>query len=141
MWPHRFHIMALLITQCGTHKKGKQPKIDKFVWSDKMQEAFKKTKVLIAVDTMSAYPDHNKRFDIYTDPSDCQLGAVPIQEDRPVAYYSKKLNSAQLNYTTMEKELLSIVMNLKEFRSMLLGAEIVVHPDHRNLTFDNLMTQ
>jgi hypothetical protein len=135
MWSSCAHILKTLTDQSGLKKKAL------IKWTNDMQKAFDKMRLLMAADALAAYPDHNKRFDIYTDASDLQLGACLIQEGRPVAYFSRKLTKSQQNYTTMEKDMLSIVATFEEFRGMLLGVDIHVFTDHKNLTFDTLKTQ
>jgi RNase H-like domain found in reverse transcriptase len=47
-----------------------------------------------------------------------------MQEEKPLAFYSQKLNKAQRNYKAGEQELLSIVETLKEFRNILFGQQL-----------------
>ncbi len=82
---------------------------------------------------MLAYPDFSKPFDIYTDASTKQLGAVITQDNRPIAFISRKLSDAQSKYTITELELLAIVETLKEFNGMLWGQRINVYTDHNIL--------
>ena len=82
-------------------------------WNDGCETAFIELKRLIAQETLLAYPNFNKKFTIHTDASDFQLGAVISQDGKPIAFYSRKLTSAQMNYTTTEKELLVLLKLLK----------------------------
>ena len=90
---------------------------------------------------MLAYPDFSKTFVIHTDASHYQLGGVISQDGKPIAFYSRKLNDAQTRYTTTERELLSIVETLKAYRNILLGHDIVVHTDHKNLVYKTFNTE
>jgi len=71
-----------------------------------------------------------------SDASHYQLGAVVSQDGKQIAFFSRKLNPAQTRYTTTERELLSIIVEtLKEYRNILLGQEIEVFTDHKNLVY------
>jgi hypothetical protein len=59
----------------------------------------------------------------------------------PIASYSRKLNPAQRNYTTMEKELLSIVETSQHYRYILLVGHCTFHCDHKNLGFQNFKSE
>jgi hypothetical protein len=62
-----------------------------------------------------AYPDFTEPFEMYTDASTMQLGAVIIQGTRPIAFFSRKLSVMQTKYSVTKIELLAIVETLKEF--------------------------
>ena len=96
---------------------------------------------MIGREVLLAYQDFNAPFEIHTDASKLQIGAVIYQQGKPIAFYSRKMNSAQQNYTTTEKEILSVMANLKEFRNILLGHQITVYNDHKNLTYKTFNTE
>ncbi|MFM8622678.1 MAG: pol polyprotein, partial [Holophagaceae bacterium] len=132
MWRRRSHVLAPLTALCSETKK--------FVWGPEQRQAFLEAKKILSKEAILAFPDFSKKFEIYTDASKYQLGAVITQDGRPLAFYSRKLNDAQTRYTTTERELLSIVETLKEFRNILLGQTIVVYTDHKNLIYNDLQT-
>ena len=132
MWKRRSHILAPLTAITSAKSTWK--------WGAEQEESYNTIKRVIAQEVLLAYPDFNVPFDVHTDASDLQLGAVISQNGRPIAFYSRKLNKSQRNYTTTERELLAIVETLKEFQNILLGHDIKVHTDHKNLTYKNFNT-
>ncbi len=133
MWIRRSDVLAPLSKLTS--------KTVKWQWTTVEQKAFDTMKRIIARETLLVYPDFNQPFIIYTDASHTQLGAVISQNNKPIAFYSRKLNPAQTRYTTTERELLSIVETLKEFRNILLGHRIKIYTDHKNLTYVNFNTE
>jgi hypothetical protein len=133
VYPKRSELIRGLTKIAGSKKK--------FTWGPEQQQSFEAVKRVIAPDTMLTFPDFTKPFEIHTDASHTQLGGIISQEGKPLALFSRTLNSAQTRYTTTDRELLSIVETLKEYRNILLGHEIIVYTDHKNLTFKQYNTE
>eukprot|EP00644_Phytophthora_capsici_P003335 jgi/Phyca11/103147/e_gw1.7.1115.1 len=96
---------------------------------------------MVAQQVWLQYPDFNLPFEVYTDVSAHQLGGVIMQQGKLLAFWSKKCNQTQEQYTMNKKELLSIVEMLREFSTILWGREIKVYTDHKNsveATFRNM---
>jgi hypothetical protein len=129
-----------LVGECGETKTTRMNKTKKqpWRWDSIHQQAFDNVKGAIAKETVLAYPDFSKPFVIYMDASSMQLGAVITQDNRLIAFFSRKLSKTQQKYSVTEIELLAIVETLKEFKGMLWGQNIMVYTDHKNLPRDAL---
>ena len=112
----------------------------KYNWKDEHQNSFDAIKRVIGREVLFAYPDFNAPFEIHTDASKLKIGAVISQKGKPIVFYSRNMNIAQQNYTTAEKELLSKVETLKEFRNILLGHQITVYTDYKKLSSNHFNT-
>ena len=96
-------------------------------WNSIHQIAFDNVKTTIAKEVVLAYPDFTKSFGIYTDASTKQLGSVITQDNRPIAFLSRKLSGAQSKYTVTKLELLAIVETLKEFNGIVGTTDKCLH--------------
>ena len=99
------------------------------------QRAFDSVKSLFVNAPVLRLPDFDRPFTVVTNASDYGIGGVLLQEAHPLAFESRKLNSAELNYTTTEKELLAIVHALRTWRCYLEGFEFTAVTDHNPLVF------
>lgn len=106
-----------------------------WVWNPDHLHSFEEVKKALISAPVLALPDLEKPFVVVADASRFGTGAVLLQEDRPVAYYSHKMNSAESNYHTTEQELLGVVLALREWRCYLLGSPFTVITDHKANTY------
>ncbi|GFH13524.1 uncharacterized protein HaLaN_09424 [Haematococcus lacustris] len=95
-----------------------------FVWTPSCQAAFGGVKHSLTSAPVLALLDFTKPFELVVDASFDGIGAVLQQEGRPLAYHSRKLSSAERNYTTGEQELLAVHDALQVWRCYLEGSEV-----------------
>ena len=79
------------------------------------------------------YFDPKKVTVFQVDASSKGLGAVLIEEDKPVAFASKALNEAESRYANIEREMQAVVYGYKRFYTFLFRRQFTVHTDHKPL--------
>ncbi|GLB37179.1 putative chromo (CHRromatin Organisation MOdifier) domain containing protein [Lyophyllum shimeji] len=114
-----------------------------WTWGSGQQDAFDSLKRAITSKPVLIFPDNDRPFRVEADSSDFATGAVLSQQSpedekwHPVAFYSKSLNAVERNYEIHDKEMLSIICALEEWRHFLEGArhKVEIYTDHKNLQY------
>lgn len=113
----------------------------KFVWQGVHEKSFVALKAEMVNAVELKYPDPYARYKLFTDASDIGLGAVLTQydeelnEERPICFLLRKLVPAEVNYPTVEKELLAVVYALKKLRKYLLDKEFDLYTDNTTVRY------
>lgn len=110
----------------------------RFHWSKECQESFEKVKLLMCSEPILKIFDPESQIVIYTDASKKGVGAVLKQknengQDKPVAYFSKKLSESQKKRKPIYLECLAVVEAVKYWQHWLMGKEFLVYSDHKPL--------
>ena len=104
-----------------------------WAWESEQQDAFKAIKQIITTFPVLAYFDKTKKHTIQYDASKKGLGAVLLQESKPVMYVSRALTETEQRYSNIEWELLAIVFALERLNHYTFGRTITVQSDHQPL--------
>lgn len=102
--------------------------------------AFEKLKELFTHAPVLRFYDPTLPCHVFTDASDFAISGILQQTDEsdflhPVAFFSRKLTPAEINYQVYDKELLAIIETFRDMRAWLMGSPVPVSvfSDHKNL--------
>eukprot|EP00253_Pinus_taeda_P029524 PITA_29524 len=106
-----------------------------FQWGGRQHKSFETLKEKISAVPVLALPDLQQPFDIETDASNYAMGAILMQQKKPICYHSEKFSQSVINYPTYDKELYALVQSVKKWKHYLIGKETIIHTDHQPLQY------
>ncbi len=111
----------------------------KWVWSSECATAMEVAKRSLLSSSALAMFDSDLPVKLATDASSYGVGAVlshvyPNGLEKPIAFASRTLSSAERNYAQIEKEALAIIFGVKKFHQYVYGRPFVLVTDHKPLT-------
>ncbi|KAL5838392.1 hypothetical protein ACOSQ3_015561 [Xanthoceras sorbifolium] len=108
-------------------------KKDNFEWTEEARLAFEDLKRAMTQTPVLALPNFDKTFEVYTDASGEGIGAVLVQEKRPLAFISKALGPMKKAWSTYAREMLAVIHAVKIWRPYLLGRKFTIVTDQQAL--------
>ena len=131
---YREYVPNFAVIAAPLHELLKKGAPNEVHWTALQEEAFQTLKSLLCKEPILQLPDFTKEFVLRTDASQEGIGAVLMQENNgqlfPISFYSRKLKAAEINYSTVEKELLAVVEGVKKFYFYLYGDNFILETDH-----------
>ena len=110
-----------------------------FDFDESCLSAFEDIRSILVIAPILSTPEWNKEFEIMCDANDYAMGAVLGQRTeklfRAIDYASKTFNEAQENYSTTEKEMLTIVFSYEKLRPYILGSYVIIRTDHATIKY------
>ncbi len=108
-------------------------------WTPDACKAFEEFKAALSNAALLAHPAADAGIVLCTDASDTAIGGVLHQihgnKFQPLAFFSRKLSSAEVKYSTYDRELLAIFAAIRHFRGQLEGRNFVIYTDHKPLQY------
>ena len=111
-----------------------------FKWSQYYQESFKFLKKKLVKASILKFPNWSRKFHVHVDASNVYVGSVQSQPyddtmDHPNVYASQKMNKAKINYSTTEREPLSLIFSLQKFCHYLLANPFTFYIDQQAMKY------
>lgn len=106
-----------------------------YKWNEEAIAAFETLKQTFVSPPVLQMPDFSKEFVVECDASSKELGAVLMQENKPIAYSSYGLNGKALFLLVYEKEMLAIISAITKWRQYLLERKFFIKTDKRSIKF------
>lgn len=110
-------------------------KKDQYAWTPEDRDGFQKLKTAMTTVPVLALPNFNATFVIESDAPGVGLGAVLMQNQKPLAYFSQALSDRQRLKSVYERELMAIVLAIQKWKHYLVGRKFVVRTDQKSLKF------